>query len=154
VAVIWGSFLLRDFIRKHYHRGFIICAALIYAGALGNLIDSMFYGLIFNESSFFSQNIAQLFPSGGGYAGLFHGKVVDMLYFPIITDAHYPSWVPFVGGDEFVFFRPVFNIADASISVGVIAILIFQNRFFKKTRQPVHPTVETDSLVNDKTQIF
>jgi signal peptidase II len=154
VAVIWGSFLLRDFIRKHYHRGFIICAALIYAGALGNLIDSMFYGLIFNESSFFSQNIAQLFPSGGGYAGLFHGKVVDMLYFPIITDAHYPSWVPFVGGDEFVFFRPVFNIADASISVGVIAILLFQNRFFKKTRQPVHPTVETDSLVNDKTQIF
>lgn len=154
VAVIWGSFLLKDFIKKHYHRGFIICAALIYAGALGNLIDSMFYGLIFNESSFFSQNIAQLFPSGGGYAGLFHGKVVDMLYFPIITNAHYPSWVPFVGGDEFVFFRPVFNIADASISVGVIAILIFQNRFFKKTRQPAHPTVETDSLVNDKTQIF
>ncbi|WP_317163472.1 lipoprotein signal peptidase [Sediminibacterium soli] len=154
VAVIWGSFLLKDFISKQYHRGFIICAALIYAGALGNLIDSLFYGLIFDASSPFSQNIAKLFPAGGGYAGLFHGKVVDMLYFPIITEARYPAWIPFVGGDDFEFFRPVFNIADASISAGVIAILVFQNRFFKKAKHEAHPTVETDSLVNDKTQIF
>lgn len=154
VAVIWGSFLIKDFIRKHYHKGFIICAALIYAGALGNLIDSLFYGLIFEMSSPFSQNIAHLFPKGGGYAGLFHGKVVDMLYFPVIRNARYPSWLPFVGGDEFEFFRPVFNIADASISTGVIAILIFQNRFFKKHTKEIHTTVETDSLVNDKTQIF
>lgn len=89
VAVVWGTFLLKDFIRRKYHRGFIVCAALIYAGALGNLIDSLFYGLIFDNSNQFSQNIARLFPPGGGYAGLFHGKVVDMLYFPIIRNAHF-----------------------------------------------------------------
>lgn len=154
VAVIWGSFLLRDFIRKKYHRGFIVCAALIYAGALGNLIDSVFYGLIFEASNPFSQNLSRLFPSGGGYAGILHGKVVDMLYFPLITNTHFPSWMPFVGGDDFEFFRPVFNIADASISTGVIVILLFQNRFFKKPVVAEHPTIETDSLVNDKTQIF
>lgn len=153
-AVIWGSFLLRDFIRKKYHTGFIVCAALIYAGALGNLIDSLFYGLMFDASNPFSQNLAHLFPKGGGYAGIFHGKVVDMLYFPVITNAHYPSWVPFVGGEEFEFFRPVFNIADFSISAGVIAILIFQNKFFKKPVAPKHHTIETDSVVSDRTQIF
>jgi signal peptidase II len=154
IAVIWGSFLLRDFIRKEYHKGFIICAALIYAGALGNLIDSLFYGIIFEPSSPFSQNYAHLFPAGGGYAGFLHGKVVDMLYFPIITNTHYPSWIPFVGGDDFEFFRPVFNIADASISTGVLVILVFQNRYFKKHPKEVTHTVETNSLVNDKTQIF
>jgi signal peptidase II len=131
VAVIWGSFLLKDFIQKKYHQGFIICAALIYAGALGNLIDSMFYGLIFDNSDIFSQNVSHLFPAGGGYASFLHGKVVDMLYFPIIY-THYPSWFPFWGGEPFEFFSPVFNIADASISVGVIILLLFQNRFMKK----------------------
>ena len=154
IAVIWGSFLLRDFIRKEYHKGFIICAALIYAGALGNLIDSLFYGIIFEQSSPFSQNYAHLFPAGGGYAGFLHGKVVDMLYFPIISNTHYPSWVPFIGGEDFEFFRPVFNIADASISTGVLVILVFQNRYFKKHQKEVTNTVETNSLVNDKTQIF
>jgi len=128
VAVIWGSFLLKDFIAKKYHQGFIICAALIYAGALGNLIDSMFYGLIFDNSDIFSQNVSHLFPSGGGYANFLHGKVVDMLYFPIIN-THYPSWVPVWGGEPFEFFSPVFNIADSSISVGVMILLFFQNRF-------------------------
>jgi len=154
VAVIWGSFLLRDFIRKKYHKGFIICAALIYAGALGNLIDSLFYGLLFEQSNPFSQNVARFLPPGGGYASFLHGKVVDMFYFPIITNAHYPSWVPWLGGDEFEFFRPVFNLADASISTGVIVILVFQNRFFKKQDEQQHHTIETDSIVNDKTQIF
>ena len=154
VAVIWGTFLLRDFLKKKYHRGFLICAALIYAGALGNLIDSLFYGLIFEQSNPFTQNVATLFPSGGGYAGLFHGKVVDMFYFPIITNAKYPDWFPFFGGDDFEFFRPVFNLADAAISSGVIAILIFQNKFFKTEKEEKHSTVETDSVVNDKTQIF
>jgi signal peptidase II len=132
VAVIWGTFLLRDFIKKQYHTGFIICASLIYAGALGNLLDSMFYGLIFDNSDFFSQNVAHLFPAGGGYARFLHGRVVDMLYFPIITNAHYPSWIPYYGGKDFEFFEPVFNMADASISVGVIALLLFQNKFLKK----------------------
>jgi signal peptidase II len=154
VAVIWGSFLLRDFIRKKYHKGFIICASLIYAGALGNLIDSLFYGLIFDFSNPFTQNVAQLLPTTGGYAGFLHGKVVDMLYFPIITNAHYPTWMPFVGGDEFEFFRPVFNIADAAISTGVISILVFQNTFFKNIPKEEHHTIETNTMVNDKNQIF
>ena len=102
----------------------------------------------------FTQNVATLFPYGGGYAGLFYGKVVDMFYFPIITNAKYPEWMPFVGGDDFEFFRPVFNLADASISSGVIAILIFQKKFFKTVEEEKHATVETDSVVNDKTQIF
>jgi signal peptidase II len=136
VAVIAGTFIIRSFIKKNYHRGFIICSALIYAGALGNLIDSMFYGMIFEGSDPYMQNVAKAFPAQG-YAGFLHGKVVDMLYFPIVTNAHYPSWFPFWGGEEFEFFRPVFNIADASISVGVITILIFQNKFFKKEETPV-----------------
>lgn len=153
-AVIWGSFLIRNFIRQKQHKGFLICAALIYAGALGNLIDSLFYGMIFEASNPFTQNVATLFPAGGGYAGLFHGKVVDMLYFPIITNAQYPNWIPIVGGEPFEFFRPVFNIADMAISTGVIAILVFQNKFFYRPEQTEHHTVVTNAEVNDKTQIF
>lgn len=136
IAVIAGVFIIRGFIRKHYHKGFIICSALIFAGALGNLIDSLFYGCIFEASDYNFQNIARVFPPGGGYAGFLHGKVVDMLYFPLITNAHYPSWFPIWGGEEFLFFRPVFNVADASISIGVIVILLFQNTFFKKEIKP------------------
>ncbi|MDE3236677.1 MAG: lipoprotein signal peptidase [Bacteroidota bacterium] len=148
VAVIWGSFLLKDFIQKKYHKGFIICAALIYAGALGNLIDSMFYGLIFDNSDIFTQNVAKLTSFGKGYASFLHGRVVDMLYFPLI-DTTYPSWFPFWGGDRFEFFQPVFNVADASISFGVITLLIFQNKFFKKHPETIasaeENTVATES---------
>ena len=151
VAVIWGSFLLKDFIQKKYHKGFILCAALIYAGALGNLLDSMFYGLIFDNSDFFRANVAQLFPHGGGYAKFLHGRVVDMLYFPIITNAHYPSWIPYFGGKDFEFFEPVFNIADASISTGVIALLVFQNRFLHKTEgHNAVISVRTESIDDNK----
>ena len=153
-AVIWGSFLIRNFIRQKQHKGFLICAALIYAGAFCNLIDSLFYGLIFEASNPFTQNVATFLPAGGGYAGLFHGKVVDMLYFPIITNSHYPSWIPIVGGEEFEFFRPVFNVADMAISTGVIAILIFQNKFFNRPEEVQHNTVVTNADVSDKTQIF
>lgn len=128
-AVVFGIFYIRDIIRKKMHPGFVICIALIFAGALGNLIDSMFYGLIFNYSSPAAGNIATLFPSHG-YAGFLHGNVVDMLYFPII-DSTFPSWVPIWGGEDFIFFSPIFNLADASISVGIIAILLFQKKFFK-----------------------
>jgi signal peptidase II len=148
-AVLFGIFYLRSIIEKKYNRGFILCAALIFAGALGNLIDSMFYGLIFEESTF--DHVARIFPLKG-YTGFLHGRVVDMLYFPLLR-SHYPSWFPFVGGEEFEFFSPVFNIADASISVGVIAILIFQKRFFKKHPEEQHPTVETNSTLNDKVQV-
>ncbi len=151
VAVIWGTFLLKDFIKKQYHKGFIICAGLIYAGALGNLLDSMFYGLIFENSDPFMQNVAKIFPKGGGYTSFLHGKVVDMFYFPLVSTT-YPNWVPFFGGKPFEFFEPVFNLADASISVGVIIIFIFQNTFFKKETVQ-HNTVETNSVVNDESQI-
>jgi signal peptidase II len=152
-AVIAGVFIIKGFIKKKYHPGFILCSALIFAGALGNLIDSLFYGLLFNDSDPYIQNVAQLLPKAGGYAGFLHGKVVDMLYFPIISNAHYPAWFPFWNGEEFEFFRPVFNIADASISIGVIAILIFQNRFFKTHEAKNHSTVETNAKVDDNYQI-
>ena len=129
-AVIWGIFLIKGFIKKQYHNGFIICAALIFAGALGNLIDSMFYGLLFDVSVPYSAMVAQFLPEGGGYASFLHGKVVDMFYFPIIRDAHFPSWVPIWGGESFEFFSPVFNFADMSISTGVIALFVFQSKFF------------------------
>ena len=151
VAVIFGVFYLRSIIKKQYHTGFIFCAALIFAGALGNLIDSMFYGMIFEESV--PGHLAKIFPAHG-YAGFLHGKVVDMLYFPIIRDAHFPQWVPVWGGDEFEFFRPIFNLADAAISTGVISILVFQKRFFKQDNDnKKFDTVETGAIVNDDVQV-
>ncbi len=151
-AVIFGSWYLVKIIKQnHYSRGFIICASLIYAGALGNLIDSMFYGLIFEESSY--SHVAEMFPAGG-YAGFLHGRVVDMLYFPLIKST-YPSWFPLIGGQEFEFFSPIFNIADASISIGVITLFVFQKKFFKK-KHPAesHPTVETSTEISDKMQVL
>ena len=152
-AVIFGVFYLNSIIKKKYHPGFILCAALIFAGALGNLIDSMFYGIIFEESSPSLLNVAKIFPEKG-YAGFFHGKVVDMLYFPIIRNAHFPSWFPFWGGEEFEFFRPIFNLADAAISTGVITILVFQKRFFAQPKKDTnHQTVDTGAVVNDEVQV-
>jgi signal peptidase II len=143
-AVIFGVFYIRGIIQKKYHRGFIICAGLVFAGALGNLIDSMFYGLIFEESIRDTLNVAKIFPEHG-YAGFLHGNVVDMLYFPIIKWGN-PR-------DGFEFFRPIFNIADASISTGVIAILVFQKRFFKQHDVKQNNTVETNAVVNDDVQV-
>ncbi len=133
VAVILGTFYLRSIVKKKYHKGFIICAALIYAGAFGNLIDSMFYGMLFDSSNPFM--VARMFPPHGGYAGFLHGRVVDMLYFPIINTT-YPAWFPIWGGDRFEFFSPVFNLADASISAGVMVLLVFQKRFFPQHETP------------------
>jgi len=155
-AVIWGTFLIRDFIEKKYHKGFIICAALIYAGALGNLIDSMFYGLIFDSSCLSNGKncyvLANAF-AGKGYSSFLHGKVVDMLYFPLFKGT-IPSWSPFWNGEPFIFFSPVFNIADASISIGVITIFVFQNWFFKKVENTAPKTVETNIVVDDNTQVM
>lgn len=151
-AVIFGTWYLGRIVKHHYHKGFIVCAALIYAGALGNLIDSMFYGLIFSSSDY--STVATMFPHGGGYAGFLHGRVVDMLYFPLIRST-FPTWVPGWGGENFEFFSPIFNIADASISVGVITLLIFQKRFFKKPDTGGdHPVVETSTKVNDEVQVL
>ena len=151
-AVVFGTWYLGKIVRQNYSRGFIVCAALIYAGALGNLIDSIFYGIIYSKSDYYT--VASMFPPGGGYAGFLHGKVVDMLYFPIIK-SNYPSWFPFIGGKEFEFFSPIFNIADASISVGVITLLLFQRRFFRRYHNKEgYPTVETNAEVSDKVQVL
>ena len=152
-AVVFGVWYLRNITQKKYHKGFIICAALIFSGALGNLIDSMFYGMIFEESYPGSLTVAKIFPAQG-YAGFLHGKVVDMLYFPIIRNAHFPQWVPVWGGEDFEFFRPIFNLADASISAGVIIILLFQKSFFRQHNSNEHyPVVETEAVVSDEVQV-
>lgn len=129
LAVIGIGYGLHYMIKNKYNRGFILNVALILAGALGNIIDSTFYGVIFSESTYYTK--ATLFPDGGGYSSLFHGKVVDMLYFPLI-EGDFPNWFPIWGGEHFLFFRPVFNIADSAISIGVFLILIFQKRYFKE----------------------
>jgi signal peptidase II len=106
--------------------GALIALGLIIGGAIGNIIDSSFYGVIFNESY---NNLAHFLPEKGGYSSFLHGKVVDMLYFPLLN-SHYPEWLPFFGGEHFIFFRPVFNIADAGISIGIFMILIFYRKTF------------------------
>ena len=128
IAVIAIGWYLHKVIKQQVSTGLIVCISLILAGAAGNIIDCAFYGLIFNESTFITT--ATMFPEGGGYASFLYGRVVDMLYFPVIN-THYPDWLPWLGGKELVFFRPIFNLADSSITTGVIAILIFQKRFFQ-----------------------
>lgn len=117
-AITYGLIYL---IKHKYHRGLIMCVALILAGALGNIVDSTFYGLIYQNQP------------------LFMGRVVDMFYFPLFS-GYFPQWVPIWGGQDYVFFRPVFNLADSAISVGVIAILIFQKRYFKHQTPHVNST--------------
>jgi signal peptidase II len=161
VAVIFGTWYITKIVKQKYTRGFIVCAALIYAGALGNLIDSLFYGMIFDKgmgfdpitkSNLYYPGIAQF--SSHGYASFLHGNVVDMLYFPMVHTT-WPNWVPIVGGSEFEFFSPIFNIADASISVGVITLLVFQKRFLHKNETTsVHPTVETSSETSDQAHVI
>jgi signal peptidase II len=131
LAVFLIGWWLYKMIKQNANSGLVICISLIMAGAIGNIIDSMFYGLIFNDPAAGDVNqVATLFPKGGGYAGFLHGQVVDMLYFPVIQ-TRFPSWFPFYGGEEFEFFRPIFNIADSAISVGVMILIIFQRKLFK-----------------------
>ncbi len=137
-------YLMRGLIKAKEAKGLIFSFALIIAGAIGNILDSAFYGLIFSESHFHS-GLATMFPESGGYAGFLEGKVVDMLYFPLI-DTYWPSWVPVVGGDHFQFFRPVFNIADAAISTGVISILLFHRKFFTGSNKKPAATEAVDVL--------
>lgn len=132
IAISAIVYYLISIIRKKAHQLLIICVSLILAGAVGNMLDSAFYGLIFSESGGFQ--LAELFPEQG-YASFLHGSVVDMFYFPIY-EGYWPDWVPFWGGDYLSFFRPVFNVADASISVGVALLIIFQRRLFSKETKP------------------
>jgi signal peptidase II len=127
IAIFGIAWFLYSIIRKESNLGLILAVSAILAGAIGNIIDSAFYGVIFSES--YSQ-VAVLFPPGGGYSSFLHGRVVDMLYFPVIN-THWPEWSPFRPGETFIFFRPIFNIADSSITCGVISILLFQKKMFK-----------------------
>ncbi|MDT0648620.1 lipoprotein signal peptidase [Autumnicola edwardsiae] len=128
VAIFGIGYWLWDSVRKNASRILITSIAFIFAGAMGNIIDSVFYGIVFEDS--YGQ-VAQFMPEGGGYSTLFHGKVVDMLYFPLY-EGYLPEWIPFWGGNYFTFFEPVFNIADSAISIGVILLLIFNKRAFPK----------------------
>ena len=128
-AVVAIAYYLIRLVRRNYSFGFIACVALVFAGALGNIIDSVFYGVIFDHS--YGQ-IATFMPAGGGYASLLHGKVVDMLYFPLIRTT-LPDWLPIWGGEEFIFFRPIFNLADSSICVGGALLLLFYHRTLSKS---------------------
>jgi signal peptidase II len=127
VAICGIGLFLSSLLRKNANTGLILAVSAILAGAIGNLIDSAFYGMIFSES--FIQP-AILFPPGGGYSSFLQGRVVDMFYFPIIN-THWPAWSPFRPGESFIFFRPVFNVSDSAITCGVFAILIFQKKMFK-----------------------
>ncbi|CAG0961987.1 signal peptidase II [Flavobacteriales bacterium] len=142
-VIVIGYFVFR-LPKEGAPKGLIICGALVLAGAIGNIIDSVFYGLIFNES--YGQ-VATLFPAEGGYAPILQGRVVDMLYFPLI-EGFFPEWVPFWGGEYFLFFRPVFNIADSAISVGIFIIFIFHKRFFNKKKSSEETITENTDSIN------
>lgn len=134
VAVGFLIYYIRLLIKNKASFGLLVSFALILAGALGNILDSAFYGLIFSESPYHSRTVAEFFPATGGYSTFLHGKVVDMLYFPVV-DTNFPDWVPFIGGNSLEFFKPVFNIADTSITIGVLNILIFQRHFFSAKQE-------------------
>jgi len=150
VASVGIGWYLWNLIKNKEHKGLVTCVALVLAGAVGNIIDSAFYGFIFDRGM--SWNPAQMdwIPyagtakmGGAGYTSFLMGHVVDMLYFPLI-DTRYPEWVPWVGGDRFIFFRPVFNIADASITVGILWIILHQRRYFPVPDSPeeTEPSLE------------
>lgn len=130
VAVGGIGYYLWTLVKKKEEKLYIVCIALIFAGALGNIIDSAFYGMIFSDNY---GEIARFMPVEGGYSGFLHGKVVDMFYFPVIR-GFYPDWFPFWAGEDFEFFRPVFNFTDFSISVNVTMIILYQKRFFGKKK--------------------
>ena len=124
VAVGFIGYYLYQIVKNKFKFGYIASVALIMSGALGNILDSVFYGVVFDHS--YGQ-LATFMPAGGGYASWLHGNVVDMFYFPLI-ESNFPSWVPFWGGEEFIFFRPIFNLADSAICVGVFLLLIFYRK--------------------------
>lgn len=149
VAVIFLIWYIYHLTRKKEKFGLIACFSLILAGAIGNILDSAFYGMIFSESKYFE--VARLFPPEGGYSSFLHGKVVDMFYFPIL-EGTYPSWIPFLGGEPFQFFRPVFNIADSAITTGVLSLIVFQRSFFKtqKDEQPAEEVQKETTTENSE----
>ena len=150
IAVFAGAFYIKKIVNDGEHKVFIICVSLILAGALGNILDSAFYGLLFGEST--EYDIAQFMPANGGYAGFLQGHVVDMFYFPMY-DGVFPDWVPIWGGEHFEFFNAIFNFADMAISFGVGIILVFQKFLFKQVplidKENLGDEQNTDSLTAD-----
>jgi signal peptidase II len=127
IAIFGIGWFLNSLIVKKTNLGLILAVSAIMAGAIGNIIDSAFYGMIFNESY---NQVATLFPAEGGYSSFLHGRVVDMFYFPVIN-TYWPDWSPINPGESLIFFRPVFNVADSAITCGVISIILFQKKMFK-----------------------
>ena len=144
VAVAGIGIYLYTLIKRKTNSKLITSMSLIFAGAMGNIIDSIFYGRIFSSSEY---QVAKLFPAEGGYAKLLHGKVVDMFYFPII-EGHFPQWFPFWKGEDFIFFRPVFNIADSAITIGVFIILVFQSSIFHEKKDKIHHDDSSDNFLS------
>lgn len=143
VVVSFIGYFLGTLIRKNASYLLLSCIALIFAGAIGNIIDSVFYGVLFSDSgNFHSPRIASFLPAEGGYAAPLYGKVVDMLYFPLYSGT-WPDWMPWVGGQYFQFFQPVFNIADTAISIGVAMAILFYKRFQLEIEPPI---IENSSL--------
>lgn len=137
VVVIFIAVFLAKLVKKQASYLLLACIALIFSGAVGNILDSIFYGLVFSDSgTFHSPQVATFLPVDGGYASFLHGKVVDMLYFPLF-EGFWPEWVPYVGGNYFLFFQPIFNIADSAISTGVALAILFYRRFQHEIEPPV-----------------
>ena len=128
--------------------GLLGSISLILAGALGNIIDSVFYGLIFSDSNPWHRNVAQLFPAEGGYGTFLHGKVVDMFYFPMFK-GNFPDWFPIWSGEQFLFFRPVFNLADSAITIGVFLIIIFYRHIFQDEEKPTTAPLEQVPIISE-----
>lgn len=141
IALIYILIRIRN--NSYYSRGFFVCLSLITAGAIGNVIDCMFYGMIFSESTPYT--LAQILPDAGGYASFLHGKVVDMFYFPIAS-WDWPEWMPGVGGEHFIFFQPVFNLADAAISAGIIAFILFYSKYLASNPEEQQKKAENNDL--------
>ncbi len=139
VVVSAMGYYLYILVKEKVSYGMLLSIGLIMAGALGNIIDSAFYGLIFSASG--SHSIAQMFPAEGGYGTFLHGEVVDMFYFPMFS-GFFPDWFPFWGGEPFLFFRPVFNLADAAITTGVFSIILFYRHLFNDEAENSTPTEE------------
>ncbi|MEG0795092.1 MAG: lipoprotein signal peptidase [Odoribacter sp.] len=131
VAVVGIGWYILKLIREKAPIGVLFSFALIFCGAIGNIFDSLFYGMIFNDSHY---QIATLLPAEGGYSSFLHGKVVDMLYFPLY-EGSFPQWLPFWGGQDFLFFRPVFNFADSYITIGVFILILFHRKFFSEKEE-------------------